>query len=257
MIPPSRRRLVDRFAGPTLDLAVWVPAYLPHWSSFEQAAATWQLGDGGLLLSIPPEHPRWCPDRHAEPLRVSAIQSGSRSGPAGSTDGPQPFREGLTVREAQPTLWGFTPHHGRVSVRMRAQVDDASMFAFWLAGIEDQAARSGEICVAEVFGSGIRAGRAEVGVGIHRFRDPALRESFRTCQLVLDPTVDHDYAVAWSPTGTDICVDGQRIHEDAQSPDYPMQLMIGLFDFPARRSAGAAPFMPRLWVSRVVGVSGD
>src|SRR5262245_26297467 len=153
--PPD---FVEEFAGTSLDLDVWFPYYLPHWSSRAAAEATWSVHDGGLHLSIPVDQPLWCPDLHPEPLRVSCVQTGSFSGPLGSPIGQQPFRDGLVVREEQPTKWGYTPHFGRVEVRMRAEVSERSMFAFWMAGVEDRPERSGEICVAEVFGDAIRDG---------------------------------------------------------------------------------------------------
>jgi hypothetical protein len=249
----SRGELDERFTGATLDPEVWAPWYLAHWSSREESAASWSIREGALHLTIPPDHPRWCADLHEEPLRVSCIQSGSWSGPLGSTVGPQPFRDGLVVREEQPTLWGYTPTRGRIEIRMRAAVDPASMFAFWLSGIEDRPERSGEICVAEVFGSSVGDGRAEVGMGIHRFRDPRLQEAFTTLPLPLEIGLDHDYGVTWSTRDVSFDIDSETVHRVDQSPDYPMQLMIGVFDFPARRRPGQPTFVPELVVSHVRG----
>jgi len=245
--------LEEHFDGEHLDPDVWVPYYLAHWSSRAESAATWSIRDGALHLTIPHGQSLWCPDRHEEPLRVSCIQSASFSGPVGSTIGPQPFRDGLVVREQQPTLWGYTPRGGHIEVRMRARVDAASMFAFWLSGIEDQPERSGEICVAEIFGSSIRDAGAEVGMGIHRFRDPALVEAFTAVPMELDTTIDHDYAVDWSEQDVVFSIDGRQVHRVDQSPDYPMQLMIGVFDFPARRRPADALLVPELVVSHVRG----
>lgn len=232
-----------------------MPSYLAHWSSRAKAAATYEITDSGLRLSIPPEQGLWCPDTHPEPLRVSCIQSASFSGPVGSTQGPQPFRDGLTVREAQPAFWGYAPKHGRIEVSMKAHIDEASMFAFWLSGIEDQPERSGEICVAEVFGSSIRNVEAEVGLGVHRFRDPQLMEAFTRVRTDLDTAEFHDYRVDWSQTALSFFIDGELVHRDEQSPDYPMQLMIGVFDFPAKRSAASASFTPEMTVARVTGAA--
>lgn len=104
---PEGMRLVfaDEFDDPELDRAVWLPHYLPAWSSQAATAATYEIRDSCLHLSIPPDKGLWCPDDHKPPLRVSAIQSGNFSGPVGSTVGQQPFRDGLTVREQQATFW--------------------------------------------------------------------------------------------------------------------------------------------------------
>ena len=253
MLNPARAELDERFEAERLDPDIWVPSYLAHWSSRAEAAATWTIDDDTLRLTIPPDQPLWCPDLHEEPLRVSCIQSASFSGPVGSTMGPQPFRDGLLVKEEQPTMWGYTPQWGHIEVLMRARVDAASMFAFWLSGIGDRPERSGEVCVAEVFGSAISGGFAEVGMGIHRFGDPSLTEAFTTVRLELDTDIDHRYAVDWSERDVAFSVDGQQVHRVGQSPDYPMQLMLGVFDFPAKRAKADASFTPELVVSRIHG----
>jgi len=245
--------LDETFPGVTLDLDVWLPYYLPHWSSRAESEATYEVRDGELRLSIPPGQPRWCPDLHDEPMRVSCIQSGSYSGPIGSTIGQQPFAEGLTVREEQPTHWGYTPHHGHVEIRMRGVVDERSMFAFWMSGIEDLPERSGEICIAEIFGAGVSQGAAEIGIGVHRFRDPTLREDFSAGSHHIDVREYHRYAVDWRPDGLTFAVDDEIVKQSTQSPDYPMQLMIGVFDFPARAGDASENVVPELFVSHVLG----
>ena len=62
--------------------------------------------------------------------------------------------------------------------------------------IEDRPERSGEICVAEIFGDAVRPGPADVGMSLHRFRDPSLTEEFSADPLPLDVAVDHSYAVS-------------------------------------------------------------
>ncbi len=250
----SRLELDERFTGDTLDADVWFPYYLPHWSSRAGSAATWSVSDGELHLSIPVDQPLWCADIHEEPLRVSCIQSGSFAGPLGSTVGQQPFRDGLKVREEQPTMWGYTPQYGQVEVRMRGVITPRSMVAFWMSGIEDRPERSGEICVAEVFGDAVRDGSADVGIGLHQFRDPALVEEFSADPLAIDVAEFHTYGVDWQPGSLAFTVDGRVVRRIDQAPDYPVQLMIGVFDFPAKAAPGdlAVP-VPELVVSHVHG----
>jgi hypothetical protein len=251
-----RTDLDERFETDTLDPGVWFPYYLPHWSSRAGSAATYRVSGGALHLSIPPEQPLWCPDRHREPLRVSCVQSGSFAGPLGSTIGQQPFADRLTVREEQPTLWGYVPRYGRIEARMRAVVSTRSMFAFWLAGIEDTAERSGEICVAEVFGDGIADGVAEVGTGVKKLGDPALEQEFSAEPIALDVGGFHTYAVDWRPDSLVFSVDDRVVRRSEQSPDYPVQLMLGLFDFPAKAGPDPEP-VPELVVSHVRGSAGS
>ena len=47
----------------------------------------------------------------------------------------------------------------------------------------------------------------------------------------------HVYAADWRPGCVDFFVDGDRVRTVAQAPDYPMQMMIGVFDFPMRPTA--------------------
>ena len=154
----------DDFDAPALDTEVWVPHYLPQWSSRAESAATYVVEGSELRLTIPPEHGLWCSAEH-DPLRVSGIQSGVFSGEVGSTIGQQPFRDGQVVREFQPAQWGWTPHHGRLEVRARMDLSPRSMASVWMVGLEDEPERCGEICVFEVFGDALEPGSAAVGHG--------------------------------------------------------------------------------------------
>ena len=127
----------DDFDGPDLDLEVWVPHYLPQWSSRAESAATYEVAGSELRLTIPPEQGIWCAGDHEPPLRVSGVQSGVFSGEVGSTVGQQPFRDGQVVREAQPTQWGWTPEYGRLEVRARMDLSPRSMASVWMVGLEE------------------------------------------------------------------------------------------------------------------------
>ncbi|VEG57254.1 Glycosyl hydrolases family 16 [Mycolicibacterium aurum] len=232
-----------------LDSAVWTAAYMPAWSSRDAAAATFDTGPDGLDLSIPLAQPLWCPDLHDGPLRVSAVQSANRSGPVGSTDAPQPFRDGLVVREEQPTVLGFVPQFGTISVTCSAQLSPRSMFSAWMVGLEDEPDRCGEICVMEIFGDTVVDGRAAVGQGIHRFRDPALREDFSADVRDIDVEQSLTYAVRWRPGAVEWTIDGVTTRTADQAPDYPMMVILGVFDFPDR--PGPTDHVPHFRVSRV------
>ena len=222
----------DDFDGGALDTAVWVPHYLPHWSSRAESAATYEVAGSELRLSIPPEQGLWCAADHDPPLRVSGIQSGVFSGEVGSMRGQQPFRDGQTVREAQPTHWGWTPRYGRLEVRARMELSSRSMASVWMVGIEDEPGRSGEICIFEVFGETLEDGAAAVGSGLHPFRDPALTDEFDAPRMEIDVARPHLYAADWRPRRVDFEIDGRHVKTVHQAPDYPMQMMIAVFDFP-------------------------
>ena len=223
----------DDFEGSELDLAVWLPHYLPAWSSRAATAATYEVRDSCLHLMIPPEQGLWCAEDHTPALRVSGVQSGNWSGPLGSTVGQQPYRAGVTVREEQETFWGWTADSGLIEMRARGVISPRSMVAFWMVGLEDQPARSAEICVAEMFGKDVVPGEsAAVGMGLHPFRDPAVVEDFEAVRLPLDVAEFHTYAVDWGPDRADFLVDGDLLRSCPRPPSYPMQLMLAVFDFP-------------------------
>ena len=211
---------MEHFDGPDLDTGVWLPHYLPHWSSRADSAATYTVAESELRLTIPPEQGLWCPDDH-DPLRVSGIQSAVVSG-------QHPFAEGLAVKEDQPAWVGWAPHYGRLEVRARMELSERSMAAVWMIGLEDEPNRSGEICIFEVFGDAPTA----VGMGVRRFRDPALTGDFAQPRVEIDIAEPHVYAADWQPGRVDFFVDGEHIRAVDEAPDYPMQFMVAVFDFP-------------------------
>ncbi|GAA5115460.1 hypothetical protein GCM10023339_22650 [Alloalcanivorax gelatiniphagus] len=245
----------DDFDGPHLDRSVRLPHYLPAWSSRAATLASHRVEGGRLVLDVPVDHPVWCPDDHHPPLRVSGIQSGSWSGPVGSTRGQQRFADGLTVKEEQPRFEGWLPSSGHVEIRCAMHLSPRSMAALWLSGFEDdeEQLRCGELCVVEVFGNAVRRGSAEVGMGIKAFRDPALTQDFAAPRLEVDVAEPHTYAVDWDADVAVLSVDGVDVRRCARPPTYPMQLMVAVFDFPEWSVGDDDHLVPRLVVDHVAG----
>jgi hypothetical protein len=250
---------VDDFADARLDETVWLPHYLPAWSSRAATAASLQLGDSVLTLDVPVDFPIWCEGDHQPPIRVSGIQSGNFSGPVGSTLGQQPFREGQVVREAQERFEGWLPRTGRVEMRASMSLSPRSMAALWMVGFEDEPQRSGEICVVEIFGRSVRRGpdgpSAEIGVGLHPFRDRDLVEDWAAPRMDLDIAGFHTYAVEWDARSAGFSVDGVEIRRCQQPPAYPMQLMVAVFDFPDWSTGDDGHLVPRLAIDWIRGLS--
>jgi Glycosyl hydrolases family 16 len=238
--------VADDFAGPELDRSLWLPFYLPQWSSRTASAARYRLGDGVLRLLVEPDQPPWCPEFDGA-VRVSNLQTGVRSGPVGSRDGQHRFGDALVVREEQPEQWLHTPRHGLVEVRARMELDDTGMAALWLIGVEDVPEHSAEICVFEVFGRDVRPSSAVVGGGVHPFGNPRVREDFARLELPVDVRQFHEYAVRWTPdeVAVAVAVDGRVVHASDQSPDHPVQVMLDVYAFPP---AGCAPTRQELVV---------
>jgi hypothetical protein len=247
----------DDFDGPHLDTDVWIPHYLPMWSSRAETAATYAVADSELRLTIPPQHGVWCAGEHEPPLRVSGIQSGVFSGEAGSTRGQQPFRDGLTVREFQPAQWGWTPRYGMLEIRARMDLSPRSMAAVWMVGLEVEPEQCAEICIFEVFGDAVRveAGRtsAAVGMGVHPFRDPALREEWDAPRVEVDVAEPHVYSADWRPGRVDFSIDGRHVKSVGQAPDYPMQMMVAVFDFPDKADGAPADHVAELAIDSIRG----
>jgi hypothetical protein len=243
----------ETFDGTSLDGGRWLPHYLPQWSSRAESEATYEVAGSELRLSIPTGQGLWCSDSHATPLRVSGVQSGVFSGPVGSTTGQQPFVADQVVREEQPAWWGWTPQHGRIEVCARMELSHTSMASVWMVGLEDSPERCGEICLFEVFGSTISAdgSAAEIGSGLHPFRDPALVEEFSAVRREIDVREPHAYAVEWRPDGVDFLIDDRLVRSSQQAPRYPMQMMIAVFDFPEPGSEST--HIPVLAVDEVRG----
>jgi Glycosyl hydrolases family 16 len=222
----------DTFDGPELDPSRWVPYYLPHWSSRAATAARYRIDGGELVLRIDEDQQPWCPEWDGD-VRATCIQTGLFAGPLGSSIGQLQFDDDLQVREEQTEQRLYTPQYGIVETRFRAIADPRCMVALWMIGFEDQPERSGEICVAEIFGRNLRDDSAAVGMGIHPFADPSLKDQFAAERLTIDAREFHTYAVEWTPDGVAFFVDNELIKTSAQSPSYPMQLMLGVYEFPA------------------------
>jgi hypothetical protein len=97
MLPEPKLLFADDFDEPFLNLENWFPYYLPHWSSQERTRARYQIQDSYLRLSVDNDQQPWCPEFDGD-VKVSNLQTGHWSGPAGSPQGQHRFRSGLVVR---------------------------------------------------------------------------------------------------------------------------------------------------------------
>jgi hypothetical protein len=215
----------DTFRASDLDTTKWLPYYLPQWASREHTRARYETGEG-LTLLIDEDQLPWAP-QYDGPLRVTNLQTGVRSGPLGSYDGQLRFRPEVTVSEEQEAVQLYTPTYGIVEARLRAHPDPNCMVALYLIGFEERPHESGEICIVEIFGDDL--GRSTVG--IHRWHDPALLEDVEKAPIPGDSTQFHEYAARWEPGRTEFFTDGELVKSIDQAPDYPMQLMLDIYEF--------------------------
>jgi hypothetical protein len=175
---------------------------------------------------------------------VSSLQTAIPPATLASSRGQHRFHPAAVVREGQPGEATYTPLFGRIELTARAVADPRSMVALWMIGLEDRPEHSGEICVMEIFGRDVRPDRARVGMGIHAFGDPLLAEDFEAVEVGIDVTEMHTYAADWRPDGVDFTIDGRLVRSLRQAPGYPMQLMLGIYEFPSDEGEDESPRDP-------------
>jgi Glycosyl hydrolases family 16 len=193
-----------------------------------------------LRLLIEADQEPWCPEYDGD-VRVSSLQTGLFAGPVGSTVGQHRFNPESVVREAQENVRLYTPQYGRIELRASAVDDPWAMVALWLIGYEDEPNRSAEICVCEIFGRDVGPDEASVGMGVHPFGDPRIVDDFAAETLPIDACEFHVYAAEWTRDQVAFFADGKLVKTVAQSPAYPMQLMLGIYEFPPANGSERPP----------------
>lgn len=248
-----RLAFYDTFGGPGLDPAKWLPYYLPHWSSRARSAPRYTLRDGGLVLRIDEDQEPWCPEYDGG-IRCSSIQTGLFAGPVGGTVGQHRLRSGPVVREAQENVRLYTPTYGYFEVRAKVPSAPDAMAAFWMIGYEDVPDRSAEICIMEIFGRTVGDRHATLGYGLHPFGDPTIVDAFHQEVVAIDVTAFHRYGAHWAPGFVDFYLDGRRLRRIDQAPAYPMQFMLGIYEFPPGGArTGNGPYPKEFVVGEVRG----
>lgn len=231
----------DTFDGDVLDTGRWFAYHLPQWSSRERAAARYELGGGLLRLRIEQDQPPWCPEFDGA-VRVSSLQTGVFAGPEDGRIGQHRFSQDAVVRQAQTDQRLYTPQYGRFELRAQATDDPRCMVALWMIGYEDEPHRSAEICICEIFGRDVQPGRALIGMGVHPFGDPVIVDEFAAEPVDIDVREFHTYAAVWTPDDVAFFVDDQHVKTVEQSPAYPMQFMLGIYEFAGETATPPGPY---------------
>ncbi|QLG44741.1 glycoside hydrolase family 16 protein [Costertonia aggregata] len=242
----------ENFNSKELDSTNWLPYFLPHWSSRKQAAANYEIEDGNLVLKITKEQQPWCPSLNGD-IKCSNIQTGIYSGAIGSKIGQHRFSEDCVVTEEQPTKRLYTPKYGYFEIRAKANIEPSDMVAFWMIGFEDRPEHSGEICIMEIFGHQIEKDSLINGSGIHPFGDKGLVDDFHYDKLKMDISEFHTFSVDWQPNFVKYYVDGKHIRTINQSPNYPMQFMIDIFEFPDKPQSEVSAYPKEFIIDYVKG----
>lgn len=237
----------DEFVKKEVDTTKWIPYYLPQWSSREMSKPNYEIKDGNLILKITKNQKAWCPEFNGS-VKCSSIQTGVYSGALGSTVGQHRIHPHCVVRQEQPAQQTYLPKYGFFEIRAKSSIAKSNVVALWMIGYEDRPEKSAEICVFEIKGSHVSKNIATIGFGIHKFNDPALKEAFHEEAFTLDPTKFHIYSAEWTPEKVVFYIDNQKIKEIEQSPNYPMQLMLGIYEIPSDQKEMAQEKYPKEFI---------
>ena len=240
-LEPTAIVLLEDFDAETLDETRWVDHYLPHWTTPERSRARYALTDDGLQLRIDADQLDWRPED--APLRVSNIQTATFSGPLGSTRGTHRHRsDGLTVRTVTPTRLLWAPPAGQVDVTVTASLDRRCMLAVWLVGTEHEDPRdSGEVCVFEIDADAVGAASTRARVGIKAHHDPRLVTDMRRVDVAVGAGQAHTWSARWSLDGVLIACEQQVVYASQQRLNYPLQLMLDLFEIGPQDAGSSYP----------------
>jgi hypothetical protein len=239
--PGYRLEFNDEFDEPLLDTRKWLPFYLPHWNSRQSSTSNYRFEDGKLVLQITQSQRPWCPEFDGE-VKCSSIQTGQFAGPVGSKLGQHRFNPACTVREAQANARTYTPQFGFFEMRAKAVNTHANHVALWMIGYEDLPERSGEIAIFEIMGAHVKPHSSRVGYGVRRWYDPGLQDEFYEEFFEIDAAQYHVYAVEWLPSRLDFYIDNRKIKTVHQSPQYPMQFMVSIYELPVQGSQPGADY---------------
>ena len=231
----------EDFAGPGLDAGRWVDHYLPHWTTPDRSRARYDLPGDGLRLRIDADQLDWRPED--APLRVSHLQTAVFSGPVGSTRGTHRHRpDGLVVRTETPRRLLWAPRSGQVDVTVTAGRDRGCMLAVWLVGTEHLAEDDcGEVCVFEIDADAVSASATRARVGVKAHHDPRLVDDMTEVEVPVGGGRAHTWSARWDAGGVVVACAGETVFTSSQVLDYPMQLMVDLWEIGPRDGADAYP----------------
>lgn len=222
-------KMNDDFEEEELNTDYWLPVYLPQWSSREKSAPSYRIRDSILTLYIADRQEPWCPEWNGD-IRVSNLQTGVFSGERGSSAGQHHFTEGLVVREFQPKDFKVTIQYGYIEFKARCNISEENVAALWLIGIEENPCQSAEICLFELKGRNVEKDGAVIGYGLHPFGDACLKEEFYEQKFSIHVEEWNTYALKWEEDKITFYLNGKEIRVIGQSPAYPMQIMLNLYD---------------------------
>nr|WP_235483266.1 hypothetical protein [Leifsonia sp. Leaf325] len=115
------------------------------------------------------------------------------------------------------------------------------MVAAWLVGAENLSTQhSGEICIFEIDAATISPDETRVRCGVKAHGDDSLVTDMVEVIVPVDASRPHTWSVIWGPEGMVIGCEGVVVWRSPQAPNYPMTLMLDLFEIGARSTTAEA-----------------
>lgn len=217
----------DNFDSNFLDDQIWIGTHLPHWSSRAATSPSYKISAGHLELFIDHQQP-WCPEFDGV-VRVSNLQTAVAGAQLGSAQAQHRYKPGLIVREEQTPDYRALLENGRLEVRAKIKLTADSVAALWAIGLEERPEDSGELCVFEIKSENVRPTAMKVGLGTKAYFDSRLTTDFAEFEIA-QPGEFHEYAVTKTNSGLTFEIDGTVIAKSSQIYDYPLQLMLGVYE---------------------------
>ncbi|GAB2824885.1 glycoside hydrolase family 16 protein [Ferruginibacter profundus] len=221
----------DEFKGEELDKTNWLPFYMPFFCAKGLAIPCYEIRKGNLALKITDEQESLLPEFDGE-LKGSSIQTGIYSGIKEEANGlhaNELLNKPLAANQFKNT---YTPQYGFFEIRARVLISKSNLVSFRLRGYDQNQKKTGEICIFEIKGNALKGNQVIINYGVQKFHDQKIKEDFFQRSFDIDVSWFHCYAVEWDREKVIFFIDNKKIGQINQSPDYPMQLMLGIFEFP-------------------------
>ena len=212
---------VDDFDGPELDTVVWLPHYLPMWSSREATLASYRLEEL-VPRARHPARPRAVAAR-GPPSAAPALRSPERkpvrpggqhrraagrvrraAGPGGATRLHRPSAGRWAPRDPLPDDDLAAVDGGALAVRLRGAARP-----LW-GDLRDRGLRQGRRP---------RASPPRSASGSSRSATPTSPQDFAAPRLPIDVAEFHTYAVDWDATEAVFSVDGEKVRTLPRAAD--------------------------------------
>src|SRR5258706_8329339 len=106
--------------------------------------------------------------------------------------------------------------------------------ALWMIGWD--VSKAGEIRCFEIHGANISSGVSRIDYGVLAWDDPTLINECYEDRFPIDASEFHIYGIDWKPDEIIFFLDNEKVRTVRQSPKYPMQFMLGVYERPSERT---------------------